>query len=135
MTSIPTKKMSFCINRIKTPLASDNLLILANKNDLAWEKDYLTPSEKTYLAYAAKNNVNYVFFPKGTQGIIIHFIEIADSIDAQKETNRIAGNDIISAISHYKIEEITLVNKIKKKSGCRICRRDGIRCVPIYKIF
>ena len=46
------------------------------------------------------------FFPKEQQGILIHFIAISDCPITQKESNRSAGNDIITAVSHYKINTL-----------------------------
>lgn len=106
--------MSFNINRVEAFQPTDNLLILANIDDLRWTAKFLSPSEKTYLAHAASNHINYVFFPKGQQGIIVHFIPIADCDISQKETNRRAGNEIINAITHYKIEALTILNKSGK---------------------
>ena len=96
------------------PRPDDHLLILSNKENLAWAVEYLTPSENRYLAYAAKDNINYVFFPKEHRGIIVQFVEIADETNPQKEAYRIAGNDIISALTHYKMEALTLINEANK---------------------
>ena len=106
--------MSFKINRIEAPKPTDNLLILTTKDDLIWAGKYLSESEKSYLAHAAANNIRHVFFPKGIQGILIHFIGITDCPITQKEANRRAGNEIITTVSHYKIEQLTIVNKSGK---------------------
>jgi len=110
----PTHKMSFKLQRIESPKPTDNLLILSNQEDLLWAGKFLTASEKAYLSHAASNNINHVFFPKGAQGILVHFVQIVDTIVAQKEANRRAGNEIITTISHYKIDALTILNKSGK---------------------
>jgi len=107
--------MSFSIHRIEQPQATDNLLILANTADLLWVGKYLTTAEQAYLMHAAEQGINYIFFPKETQGILVHFIGLMDNAIDQKEANRRAGNEIITAITHYKIEAITILNKSGKK--------------------
>ncbi len=103
--------MSFNIHRIESPKPTDNLLILANSRDLLWAKKYLTTTEQAYLTHAAEQAINYVFFPKGTQGILVHFVELRGNVIDQKEANRRAGNEIISAVTHYRIDVLTILNK------------------------
>ena len=106
--------MSFNLHRIESIEPTDNLLILTKQDELTWAGQYLNESEKSYLAHAATNNISYVFFPKKERGILVHFIGITDCPITQKESNRRAGNEIISAISHYKIDAITILNKTTK---------------------
>jgi len=103
--------MSFSIQRIESPQPTDNLLVISNSTDLLWAGKYLTTSEQAYLAHAAKQAINYVFFPKETQGILVHFVGVKDNAVDQKEANRRAGNEIISAITHYRIDTLTILNK------------------------
>ena len=103
--------MSFSIQRIESPQPTDNLLIISNSTDLLWAGKYLTTSEQAYLTHAAKQAINYVFFPKETQGILVHFVGVKDNAIDQKEANRRAGNEIISAITHYRIDTLTILNK------------------------
>ena len=106
--------MSFQLQRIESPQSTDNLLILSNQDDLLWAGKYLSATEIAYLSHAAANQIRYVFFPKGEQGILVHFIQIADCAITQKETNRRAGNEIITAVAHYKIDALTILNKSGK---------------------
>ena len=106
--------MSFNIHRIESPKPTDNLLIIANSRELLWTGKYLTTAEQAYLTHAAAQGINYVFFPKGTQGILVHFISVRDNAIDQKEANRRAGNEIISAITHYKIDTVTILNRSGK---------------------
>lgn len=103
--------MSFSIQRIEIPQPTDNLLIIANAADLLWAGKYLTEAEQAYLIHAATQGINHVFFPKDIQGILVHFISLVDDLVDQREMNRRAGNEIISTISHYKLSEITILNK------------------------
>ena len=107
--------MSFSIHRIETPKQTDYLLILTNYADLLWAGKYLTTAEQAYLNHAAIQGINHVFFPKGTQGILVHFIGLKENAIDQKEGNRRAGNEIITAITHYKIDALTILNKSGQK--------------------
>ena len=71
--------MSFSIQRIETPQPIDNLLILTDTTNLLWAGKYLTAAEQAYLAHAATKGINHIFFPKGTQGILIHFIGLMNN--------------------------------------------------------
>ena len=103
--------MSFSIHRIESPQPTDDLLILTHTTDLLWAGKYLTTAEQAYLVHASQQGIHYVFFPKETQGILVHFINIQDNEIDQKEANRRAGNDIINAITHYKIDTVTILDK------------------------
>jgi len=76
--------MSFNIHRIETPKQTDNLLIITNQTDLLWAGKYLTTAEQAYLNHAATQGINHVFFPKGTQGVLVHFIGLMDNAIDQK---------------------------------------------------
>lgn len=103
------------INRIDNPQPNDNLIILSNKENLAWADGYLTPSENAYLSHAAHHNINPIFFPKGVQGIIIHFVGSKEDPSQEKEAYRMAGNEMLKTIAHHQMEELTLINKSQHK--------------------
>jgi leucyl aminopeptidase len=103
--------MSFSIHRIESTNLTDDLVILTKKNNISWASEFLTSNEIAYLKYAAKKHINHVFFPKENQGLIIHFIEENNCSKRQKEISRRSGNDIIAALTHYKIETISIINK------------------------
>ena len=90
------------------------MLILATTNHLDPVFPHLNENEKTYLEQAATRYIQYVFFPKKTNILLVHFIDISDDAHYQKELVRVAGNVITNAFSHYKIQEISLVNTVKK---------------------
>ena len=108
--------MSFSINLVERFGEDDNLLILANSENLAPIFAYLSDSESTYLEYAATNSINHVFFPKKNRSLLIHFVNTSEDIHYQKELIRVAGNDVTSSIAHYKIKEIVLVNTVEQFS-------------------
>ena len=105
--------MSFSINLVERPNKEDNLLILATTNYLDPIFPYLNENERAYLEHAAVSGIHYVFFPKSTNSILVHFIDTSDDLHYQKELVRIAGNVITSAFTHYKIRDILLVNTLK----------------------
>ena len=106
--------MNFSINLVDRPNKEDNLLILATTNYLNPVLPYLNENERAYLKQAATSDIHYVFFPKSTNSILVHFVDTSDDTHYQKELVRIAGNVITNAFTHYKIQEISIVNTIKK---------------------
>ena len=93
--------------------ASDNLIILADNNDFAWASSFLDTTELTFLKQAAKIEVPYIFLAQKNRYIIVQYLKSLESESYNKEEARIAGNDLLSLISHYKIEKISLLNRCK----------------------
>lgn len=103
--------MRFELHRIQHLPSNNPILILSDKNELSWTTEWLTKSEISYLKQAISDDINYIFFPKATQSILVHFIAKEDNPFLQKEIYRRAGNEIITALTHYKITSICITNK------------------------
>jgi len=100
--------MNFSVHRIDRPGLNDNLLILADKKNLSWVDPVLNTSELSYLRHAADNNIDIVFFPRENKCLIVHF---TGNNNKEQELYRRAGNKIIATLSHYKVTDISIVNK------------------------
>ncbi len=103
--------MSFRIKLVERTKIGDNLLILSDINNLEWALDHLNDAEIAYLKYAATNEVKHVFFPRENHSLIVHFLSTTKDVYYDKELYRIAGNDIVSTLSHYKIRTISIIDK------------------------
>ncbi len=102
--------MNTQLRLIKSIKSSDNLLFLTDYNDLAWAKAHFSASDIKVIEKAAKNKVPYIFIPAEKRDFIIQFLEKSTTLSDTREHVRVSGNDILSPISHYKIQKITISN-------------------------
>ncbi len=91
--------------------SKDDLIILADANELDWTTSLLTDSEITFLKDAVKKEVACVLLPRGKSSIIVQFLKENGSWSISREDARIAGFELLSLLSQYKIKSVTLVNK------------------------
>jgi len=91
--------------------SKDDLIILSDFDDFGWAASILTDSETTFLKNAAKREVSFVFLARETGSIVVQFLKENGTDSISREDARIAGNEILSHISQYKIKTVTLVNK------------------------
>jgi len=106
--------MNTKVSVIKSISGKDNRIILSDKNNLAWTAKYFTPSEVKYLKKAAKDDISYAFLPQADHYTFVQFLKSGKSAYEVNEEVRVAGNEILSTISHYKINSVTLLNHSKK---------------------
>ena len=98
--------------------SKDNLLILADIDKLDWFNAYLNDVEIKFVNLAAKKEVPYIVLPQEDKIFVIQFLKEAENEYVSKEDARIAGNEILSTLAHYKIDKITLINHCtKNKTG------------------
>ncbi len=91
--------------------SKDDLIILSDFNDFGWASSLLSDSEITFLKDASKKEVSCVFLPRGNSSTIIQFLKENGTDSISREDARIAGNEILSLLSQYKIKSVTLINK------------------------
>ena len=90
--------------------SKDNLLILAENDKFDWFGTYLNDFEIKFVKRAIKNDVPHILLPRENNAIIIQFLKEGGNDFESKEEARIAGNEILSVLAHYKIGEITIIN-------------------------
>jgi len=100
--------MNTRISVIKSHKSNDNLLILTDPQKFDWAKNILNDADINFLKSAAKSKVPYIFIPKEKKNIIVQFLEPSSEDYYSKEEARTAGNEILSLLSHYKINEISI---------------------------
>lgn len=92
---------------------SDHLIILADYNKLNGFSSFLNAEDKKFLKSSAQKEVPYVIFPKNGQLIIIHFLKENGTVSISREDARLAGNEILNQLSHYKVNSVVLLNQRK----------------------
>ncbi|MEL6867665.1 MAG: leucyl aminopeptidase family protein, partial [Bacteroidota bacterium] len=90
--------------------SNDHLLILAKQDHFDWASSFLDKTEIAFLQQAAKKQIRHVFIPQEKRMLIVHFLKENDDPNYAREDARMAGNDILSVLNHYKIERLTLLN-------------------------
>ncbi|HFB99377.1 MAG TPA: leucyl aminopeptidase family protein [Phaeodactylibacter sp.] len=108
--------MNTKISVSRTNAPKNDLIILCNKKDLAWATSILSASEVAYLKSAAKKEINFVFIPKTEQNIIVQFLKKQKNRSYHKEDVRLAGNEILAVLGHYKIEKVEVINHCKENN-------------------
>ncbi len=93
--------------------SSDHLIILADNNKISGFSSFLTAKEIKFLKNAGKKEVPYVIFPTQERLIIVHFLKENGTTSISREDVRLAGNDILSQLNHYKISSVVLINHRK----------------------
>ena len=91
--------------------SKDDLIILADIDDFDWAPSLLNDSEITFLKNAAKNEVSFVFLARENSSVIVQFLKENGTLSISREDTRLAGSEILSVLSQYKIKSTTLINK------------------------
>lgn len=89
---------------------SDHLIILSDSNNISGFSSFLSANEIKFLKEAAKKEVPYIVFPNQKRLVIIHFLKDSETESTCREDVRLAGNEILSQLSHYKINSVVLIN-------------------------
>ena len=105
--------MNTKISVVKSIKGKDNLLILSDNNDFGWTTGFISESEIQILKHAAKNEITSVLLPRAECMVVVQFLKESANPDYSREDARLAGNEILSSLSHYKIKEITVLNRRK----------------------
>ncbi len=88
----------------------DNGLFLADKKNLTWLADYFTPADIHYITKTAKSNISYAFVPGKERLCWVQFLNLEDDDIGNKEAARLAGNEVLTSLSHYKVPSVTVVS-------------------------
>lgn len=91
--------------------SKDDLIILADCKDFNWTSSFLSDVETTFLKDAAKREVSCVFLPREKNAIIVQFLKENGTDSTSREDARIAGNEVLTLLSQYKMKSVTMVNK------------------------
>ena len=103
--------MNTQVSVVRSHKNKDNLVILADYDDFSWTSEFLSDVEHGFLQQAALKEVPEVFFPQKDRSLIVQFA-LPSSVEAEdRENARMAGCEILSTLSHYKLESITLLNR------------------------
>ncbi len=94
----------------------DDLIILSDKKDLSWTRSILSASESAYLKSAAKKEINFIFIPNVERNVVVQFLKKGENSSYHKEDIRLAGNEILQTLSHYKIEKVEIINHCKENN-------------------
>lgn len=103
--------MNTKVSVVRSHKSKDNLVILADNNDFSWADAFFNPTEQSFLQQTVKREVPHVFIPQANRVIIVQFLPPYPTETERYEQARMAGCEILSTLSHYKIPSITLINR------------------------
>ncbi len=90
---------------------TDDLVILADRKNNSWQDKYLSSSDIKVFKNVSRNGSSSVLIPQEKRNVIIQFLAKHSDHNITREETRLAGNDLLSFLSHYRIEEVTIVNE------------------------
>lgn len=88
----------------------DNLLILAEKDGLDHLKDWLSSQEYAFLQQGLTRGTGHFFFARGNSAVFVKILKPEKNEYAAREDARLAGNDMLKELRHYKIETVVVRN-------------------------
>lgn len=88
----------------------DNLLILAEKEGLDLLREWLSPHEHDYLRQGVTRGTDHFFFARGNCAVFVKILKQDKDDFAAREDARLAGNDMLKELRHYKTESVTIRN-------------------------
>jgi len=102
--------MNTNISVTKSIKSTDTLILLADRKSLDWTTEMLNEEGAGYVKKAAKNQLNSIFIPRQKGSLIIQFLNTDSEETLRREDARLAGNDLLATINHYKIEAVVVSN-------------------------
>lgn len=100
--------MNTKISVTKSVKPTDTLVLLADHNHLDWTTEILNKEGAAYVKKAAKSEIKSLFIPREKGDIIIQFLKQNENDIYRREDARLAGNKLLSTLSHYKIKSVVL---------------------------
>jgi leucyl aminopeptidase len=90
--------------------SNDNLIILAERDNISPCSEILDTNQMDYLQSAAGKEINYVAFPGAKRLVIVQFLKENEIESIQREDVRLAGNELLTILRNQKIESVVLLN-------------------------
>ena len=105
--------MNTKVSVTKSFKSNDHLIVLADRDGLDQLQDFCSATELVILQNAAQKQIAHFVLPQEKRYVFFHFLEEKGTESDTLETARVAGNDILTQLSHYKITSVQLLNRRK----------------------
>jgi len=102
--------MNTKISVTKSIKSTDTLVLLSDRKSLDWATEMLNEDGADYVKKAAKDDINSVFIPRQKGNMIVQFLQTNSEEALQREDTRLAGNELLTTINHYKIKSVVITN-------------------------
>ena len=103
--------MNTQLSVVRSYKSTDHLIVLSDHDALVWAKDFLNPVEQKMLANAAKQGIGHFFLPQEKRNIVVQFLKNSPVEFDDQEDARVAGNNLLSLLTHYKLEKVMVLNR------------------------
>jgi leucyl aminopeptidase len=90
--------------------SNDHLVILTEQDTLDQLAPVLTAAELGFLRQSIEREIQTFFFPRESGSLLVRLLKPEPDPMAALEEARLAGNELLRELRHYKIESVTLRN-------------------------
>ncbi|MEO7174185.1 MAG: hypothetical protein ABIV51_00210, partial [Saprospiraceae bacterium] len=94
-------------------LKKDNLLILADENDLTWTKTILSIDQQSTLKAYKSRKLSFLALPGVERSIYIIWIKTGTAPNISSEKSRLAGAEMYQTLNQHKETAVVLLNYCK----------------------
>lgn len=91
--------------------SKDNIIFLADHKDIEWTASLFNESEISFIKLAVRKELSYITIAQQERLVFIQFLKENGTESISREDARIAGNDLLSQLSNYKIGSVTVINQ------------------------
>lgn len=102
--------MNTNISVTKSIKSTDTLVLLADRKSLDWTTEMLNEEGAGYVKQAARKELNSLFIPRKKGNLIVQFLNTESEDALRREDARLAGNELLTTINHYKIKSVVISN-------------------------
>jgi len=89
----------------------DNIIILSNRDNYDWAKNYLNEHETAYVKQAAERETSHIALPQAGRIIVIQFLKKHDNENKALEHCRRDGHEVLETIRRYELEAVTVIDE------------------------
>jgi leucyl aminopeptidase len=97
--------------------ADEHLICLTDKQSWQQLESVLTPVEMTFFKQGVEQKVKQFLFPRGLGSVLVKVLPNKSDKNEDREAVRIAGNDILTLCTQYKIKSVTVARYTDKEVG------------------
>lgn len=96
---------------------ADNLIILSDKDNVAWSREFFSEADARFIEQAAAQDTRYLALHNNNRMIIIQFNSTHTNPHTQREEMRMAAAARLQTLKHYKIKSAVLLNFAAQNFG------------------
>lgn len=92
----------------------DNIIVLSDRDNYEWKKEFLSEHEIEYVKRAAESETSRITLLQSGRVVVVQFLKKDDNPDREREYSRKDGCDVLETLGRYGIEELTIIDKTER---------------------